>query len=603
MAIPVFSIHGNHDDPTEEGNFAALDLLAMSGLVNYFGRTPQSDNITIKPVCLQKGRTKLALYGMSNVRDERLFRTFRDQKAKFFQPGTAKNEWFNLMAVHQNHHAHTQTGYLPENFLPEFLDLVIWGHEHECLIEPRYNPEMNFHVMQPGSSVATSLMPGEAVTKKVALLKVTGKEFKVEPIRLKSVRPFIMREIVLAEERALKNIWKKDNNRTQVTRHLEDIVNEMIAEAKQEYRNAQDEDVADVDIPRPLIRLRVEFSAPDGGRFDIENAQRFSNRFGEKVANTSDVVQFHRKKTAVRKKQKDEPDMPDDDRMDALSAAAIPVERLVREFLEAQSLSILPHNQFGEAVSQFIEKSDHNRVTQFVAQSLHDQVEAMMALDDNEDDDEKMEEAMDKQRARMEEMFAKGLVKHKTTRRIKPKPVEWDSEMDGAWEDSPASVYHAGELEDDDDDDAVSVAGSTKSAGRGRGGARGRGRGGRAAAATASTRTTKAKAAPKKAAAATKAGGRSKKVVQEESEDDDEESDEQMILDDDDEDDEGMFVKPAPDPARKKAAPAVKKAPAPRKSVAAPATQSRLNFSQPTPRAAGGRSASKAKPAAVIIVS
>ena len=55
----------------------------MSGLLNYYGRTPESDNIAIKPVLLQKGRTKLALYGMSNVRDERLFRTFRDGKVKF----------------------------------------------------------------------------------------------------------------------------------------------------------------------------------------------------------------------------------------------------------------------------------------------------------------------------------------------------------------------------------------------------------------------------------------------------------------------------------------------------------------------------------------
>jgi len=120
VAIPVFSIHGNHDDPSgvsqkrvwsvplaqaklfQEGHLAALDLLQTAGLVNYYGRTPESDNIQIKPVLLQKGNTKLALYGMSNVRDERLFRTFRDGKVKFFQPGTQKKDWFNLMSVHQN---------------------------------------------------------------------------------------------------------------------------------------------------------------------------------------------------------------------------------------------------------------------------------------------------------------------------------------------------------------------------------------------------------------------------------------------------------------------------------------------------------------------
>lgn len=70
--------------------------------MNYYGRTPESDNIQVKPVLLQKGRTKLALYGLSNVRDERLFRTFRDGKAKFFRPDTQQSDWFNLMAVHQN---------------------------------------------------------------------------------------------------------------------------------------------------------------------------------------------------------------------------------------------------------------------------------------------------------------------------------------------------------------------------------------------------------------------------------------------------------------------------------------------------------------------
>ena len=174
VAIPVFSIHGNHDDPSGDGHFCSLDLLQVSGLLNYFGRTPESDNIAIKPVLLQKGQTKLALYGMSNVRDERLFRTFRDGKVTFFKPGVQQDDWFNIMAVHQNHHAHSETGYLPENFLPEFMDLVVWGHEHECLIDPKYNPETSFHVMQPGSSVATSLVPGEAVPKHVAILNVTG---------------------------------------------------------------------------------------------------------------------------------------------------------------------------------------------------------------------------------------------------------------------------------------------------------------------------------------------------------------------------------------------------------------------------------------------
>ena len=86
----------------QEGGLSSLDNLSVAGLLNYYGRTLESDKIDIKPVLFQKGRTKLALYGMSNVRDERLFRTFRDQKVKFFQPNTQKDDWFNLMSVHQN---------------------------------------------------------------------------------------------------------------------------------------------------------------------------------------------------------------------------------------------------------------------------------------------------------------------------------------------------------------------------------------------------------------------------------------------------------------------------------------------------------------------
>jgi len=292
VAIPVFSIHGNHDDPTGDGHFCSLDLLQVSGLLNYYGRIPESDKIEVKPCLLQKGRTKLALYGLSNVRDERLFRTFRDGNVKFFSPGQQKKDWFNLMAVHQNHHAHSET-----NYLPEFLDLVVWGHEHECLIDPRLNPEMNFHVMQPGSSIATSLVPGEAVPKHVAIVNITGKSFVVEKHRIKSVRPFVTQELVLASDSRFKALAHVKDNRIKLTRKLESVVEELIQEAKEEWISVQD-DTDDIDeIPLPLVRLRVEYSAPDGGKFDCENPQRFSNRFVGKVANVNDVVQFYRKKT------------------------------------------------------------------------------------------------------------------------------------------------------------------------------------------------------------------------------------------------------------------------------------------------------------------
>lgn len=301
IAIPVFSIHGNHDDPSGEGNYCSLDLLQMAGLVNYFGQVPRADEIEAKPILLQKNLTKLALYGISNVRDERMFRNFRDHNVKWFRPNQQSSDWFNLLTVHQNHSAHTATGYLPENMLPEWLDLIVWGHEHECLIDPSHNPETGFHVMQPGSSVATSLVPGEAVAKHVAVVSITGRDFKVEKHRLKSVRPFMTAEIVLANDKRFKGLDKKKENRQELTRKLIDVVEEMIEEANAEWDSIQEEDPGSGlsnSRPLPLIRLKVEYTAPEGGQYDIENPQRFSNRFQGKVANINDVVHFYRKKIA-----------------------------------------------------------------------------------------------------------------------------------------------------------------------------------------------------------------------------------------------------------------------------------------------------------------
>src|SRR5271170_1181572 len=69
------------------------------------------------------------------------------------------------LSVNLGSAVHTAGAYLPENFIQSFMDMVIWGHEHECIIDPVYNAEQGFYVVQPGSSVATSLSQSETVPK------------------------------------------------------------------------------------------------------------------------------------------------------------------------------------------------------------------------------------------------------------------------------------------------------------------------------------------------------------------------------------------------------------------------------------------------------
>ncbi|OTA54889.1 DNA repair exonuclease [Hypoxylon sp. EC38] len=592
ISIPVFSIHGNHDDPSGDGNYCSLDLLQMAGLVNYFGRVPRADDIEAKPVLLQKGLTKLALYGISNVRDERMFRNFRDHNVKWFRPNQQSSDWFNLLAVHQNHHAHTATGYLPENMLPEWLDLVVWGHEHECLIDPSRNPETGFHVMQPGSSVATSLVPGEAVPKHVAVVSITGKDFRVEKHRLKSVRPFITSEIVLASDKRFKGLEKKKENRQELTRKLMEVVEEMIEEANAEWESIHEENALDNTRPLPLIRLKVEYTAPEGGHYDIENPQRFSNRFHGKVANTNDVVHFYRKKTAQRKAGT-KAELPEE-LLANLETEDIKVDRLVGEILsaQAQSLKILPQAPFSNAVNEFVDKDDKHAMEQFVSESLSEQVKQMMGLEDNDED---LESAMEKIKERLEKDFTAGRLKQMKKRKYKPKPDDWDSDLDGHWEDQPEAI-------DDTATTNEAKPKTTQPKGRGRKAAqvvdeeededenmddveeepapkpKGRGRAAAAKPKAASTKTP-AKKPP--------ARGRGRKAtVFEQDSDEEEEEEEDVVMDDDD------FGPPPPPPPPKRtttratttrAATASSRSQTSRAASAAtkapPKKQSKLNFS------------------------
>ena len=373
------------------------------------------------------------------------------------------------------------------------MDLVVWGHEHECLIHPRENPETGFKVMQPGSSVATSLVPGEAVAKHVAIVSITGREFKSEPVRLKSVRPFKMREIALAEDKVTKKLAKKEHNRSEITRRLIEIVEELIAEANAEWNELQDDTETDASEqttpPAPLIRLRVEYTAPEGGLFDCENPQRFSNRFTGRVANVNDVVQFHRRKAGAGRKAQSTADLPPSSALADMTIDNVKVEKLVREFLTAQSLTILPQNSFGDAVSQFVDKDDKHAMELFVAESLKSQVKHLVDLEQQEDDDD-IQTHIEANKSRLEELFAAGHLKKPRRARVKPKPDNWDTDLDGDWSDQPAALVHSDDEDaNNPDSDTPSVpAAPTRGRGRGRGGAAGR--------TTASTRATPANEEP-----------------------------------------------------------------------------------------------------------
>lgn len=195
----------------------------------------------------------------------------------------------------------------------------------------------------------------------------------------------------------------------------------------------------------------------------------------------------------------------------------------------------------------------------FVSGSLANQLRDLLALGAEDDD---LDGAMQKIRDERERQFQAGLVKNGPKRQYKPRPDDWDSDMEGHWENSPNAVIanpasvpqastgqrsvHAGPRpgtnRDDedlsmDDFDSVQPVAKTTTARR-----------------PAATRTTKtaaprqtATAAAKKTTAPKRGGGRKKGPF----EDSDDSNADELMIDDEIEDNE------QPQPARRsRAAPA-----------------------------------------------
>ena len=60
---------------------------------------------------------------------------------------------------------HGPQDFVPEGLFDDSINLVIWGHEHDCRIIPEPVAGKSYYITQPGSSVATSLADGEAIEK------------------------------------------------------------------------------------------------------------------------------------------------------------------------------------------------------------------------------------------------------------------------------------------------------------------------------------------------------------------------------------------------------------------------------------------------------
>lgn len=262
------------------------------------------------------------------------------------------------------------------------------GHEHECLIEWVESVVGTFRISQPGSSVATSLVSGEAQTKQVGILDIRGQDFRMKPIPLTQVRSFVTTDVSLREHR--DNLDAEDPNvDKKVTKVLEEEVELMMLSAQEKREEllrdalSKGNDAGEDDSPlryklqKPdevLVRIRVEhngFTALDNQvrrcsflqqslyRLNClfhESSQRFGAAFMGKVANPSEILLFRRRKdshTASKiKKNGIEPIAPDE-------LERTNMEDLVRRHLDQpkEKLDVLEEKNLSEALEEYVDKS------------------------------------------------------------------------------------------------------------------------------------------------------------------------------------------------------------------------------------------------------
>ncbi|GLT74748.1 hypothetical protein SLA2020_465260 [Shorea laevis] len=344
VGLPVFSIHGNHDDPAGVDNLSAVDILSACNLVNYFGKMVLGGSgigqITLYPILIRKGSTAVALYGLGNIRDERLNRMFQTPHAVQWmrpeaQDGCQVSDWFNILVLHQNRVKTNPKNAINEHFLPRFLDFVVWGHEHECLIDPQEVSGMGFHITQPGSSVATSLIEGESKQKHVLLLEIKGNQYRPTKIPLTSVRPFEYKEVVLKDE---PDIDANDQN--SILEHLDTVVSDLIEKSNKKTVNRSE-------LMLPLVRVKVDYSG-----FMTINPQRFGQKYVGKVANPQDILIFSK----ASKRTRNEAKIDDSERLRPEELNQQNIEALVAE--NNLKMEILPVNDLDVALQNFVNKDD-----------------------------------------------------------------------------------------------------------------------------------------------------------------------------------------------------------------------------------------------------
>lgn len=247
---PIFTIHGNHDDPTGPQSQSVCEKLATCGLLNYFGAVDFTKSIHVEPIVFQKNKMKIALYGMGFIPDFKLKRAFDEGNVTFAKP---PRDSYNILVVHQNRVPLNKAKYIPDDYYPKFFHLIVRGHEHMSEAPSKIpGSQVEGEVFQPGSTVATSISGMECGPKQVAIVTLrlnpqnssySSQMYKAEwsLIKLVCCRPMIFKDI---PQREMYKRIKEKHGESKITaaifkRYSREFIESKIEEYLGSYKSSQ----------------------------------------------------------------------------------------------------------------------------------------------------------------------------------------------------------------------------------------------------------------------------------------------------------------------------------------------------------------------------
>lgn len=301
--------------------------------------------------------------------------------------------------------------------------------------------------------MATSLVSGEAARKKVGVLDIKGKNFRLHPVPLTQVRSFVTTELSLREHRA--ELDPEDPKiDAKVTNVMEQEVKLMVSNAREkskevlvEARSAgsdagEKESTLKYKLQRPdevLVRIRVEHHG-----FSTINNQRFGAKFVGDVANPSDILLFHRKKdpklASTVKKKGIQPIAPEE-------LERTNMEDLVREQLAVPEgkLKILGEKDLSVALEDYVDKSLSGAIADVAKEMLENTQKTLIRVRKGDEVIEKESQVLD--------ILEREASQADVSMEAASHPTEPSKKKRKAVAETLHTAGEENSLEDDDDDD------------------------------------------------------------------------------------------------------------------------------------------------------